>query len=81
MKEQLQQGFSPDDSFPLGMPLFLETPCPASPLALADFQSFDEVMFATLFFYLLLQYPSISIITKQYLFFRHSDYGTIWAYR
>lgn len=44
IKEQLQQGFSPDDSFPLGMPLFMETPCSSSPLALIEFHSFDEVM-------------------------------------
>lgn len=41
MKEQLLLGFAPDDDYPVGVPLFMETPCP-SPIAQFDFQSFDE---------------------------------------
>ncbi|KAI3692753.1 hypothetical protein L6452_32575 [Arctium lappa] len=44
MKAQLSQGFSPDDEYPLGGPLFMETPLPCSPVAQAEFQAFDEVM-------------------------------------
>ncbi|XP_068317761.1 protein SEMI-ROLLED LEAF 2 [Pyrus communis] len=44
IKKELLQGFSPDDSFPLGAPLFMETPRPCSPLAQIDFPEFDEVM-------------------------------------
>lgn len=47
-KDQLLQGFSPDESYPLGAPLFMETPQPCSPLAQLDFQSFDEVVAPTL---------------------------------
>ncbi|XP_021752707.1 uncharacterized protein LOC110718207 isoform X1 [Chenopodium quinoa] len=43
IKKQLLQGFSPDESYPLGAPLFMETPQQSSPLAQLDFQSFDEV--------------------------------------
>ncbi|XP_058094146.1 protein SEMI-ROLLED LEAF 2 [Magnolia sinica] len=42
MKKQLLQEFSPDDVFPLGAPLFMETPRPCSPLA-QEFPPFDEV--------------------------------------
>lgn len=44
MKIQLSQGFSPDDEFPLGGPLFMETPLPCSPVAQTEFQAFDEVI-------------------------------------
>nr|XP_011457274.1 PREDICTED: uncharacterized protein LOC101313176 isoform X3 [Fragaria vesca subsp. vesca] len=44
IKKQLLLGFSPDDAFPLGAPLFMETPRPCSPLAQIDFADFDEVM-------------------------------------
>ncbi|KAJ0093087.1 hypothetical protein Patl1_26346 [Pistacia atlantica] len=44
IKEQLLEGFSPDDAYPLGAPLFMETPRPCSPLARMELQAFDEVM-------------------------------------
>lgn len=44
IKKQLSQGFSPDDAYPLGAPLFMETPRPCSPLAHMDFPDLDEVM-------------------------------------
>ncbi|KAM6566790.1 hypothetical protein CsatA_025918 [Cannabis sativa] len=44
IKKQLLQGFSPDDAYPLGAPLFMETPRPCSPLAQLDFPDHDEVM-------------------------------------
>ncbi|KAJ7947504.1 Arm repeat superfamily protein [Quillaja saponaria] len=44
IKKQLQQGFSPDDAYPLGPPLFMETPRPCSPFAQLEFPDFDEVM-------------------------------------
>lgn len=44
MKKQLLLGFSPDDAYPLGGPLFMETPRPCSPLARMELQAFDEVM-------------------------------------
>ncbi|KAI3503996.1 hypothetical protein L1887_32540 [Cichorium endivia] len=44
MKTQISEGFSPDDEFPLGGPLFMDTPLPCSPIAQTDFQAFDEVM-------------------------------------
>ncbi|KAK9665077.1 hypothetical protein RND81_14G088700 [Saponaria officinalis] len=43
IRTQLLQEFSPDESYPLGVPLFMETPQPCSPLAMAEFQPFDEV--------------------------------------
>lgn len=43
MKEQLFEGFSLDDAYPLGAPLFMETPQPCSPLARMELQAFDEV--------------------------------------
>nr|XP_010930207.1 uncharacterized protein LOC105051451 [Elaeis guineensis] len=43
IKEQLLQGFSPDDAFPLGFPLFAETPNPCSPFAQKECQTFDEL--------------------------------------
>ncbi|KAL2921015.1 Protein EFR3-like protein B [Bienertia sinuspersici] len=49
IKNQLLQGFSPDESYPLGAPLFMETPQPCSPHAQMDFQSFDEMVDTTLF--------------------------------
>ncbi|CAI9277592.1 unnamed protein product [Lactuca saligna] len=44
MKTQLSEGFFPDDEYPLGGPLFMDTPIPCSPVAQTDFQAFDEVM-------------------------------------
>ncbi|KAK7272014.1 hypothetical protein RJT34_28344 [Clitoria ternatea] len=44
IKNQLLQGFSPDDGYPSGPPLFMETPRPSSPLALIEFPIFDEIM-------------------------------------
>lgn len=44
IKKQLLEGFSPDDAYPAGAPLFLETPRPCSPLAQLEFQAFDEIM-------------------------------------
>lgn len=43
IKKELSQGFTPDDAFSLGAPLFMETPRPCSPLAQIDFPDFDEV--------------------------------------
>ncbi|XP_058748891.1 protein SEMI-ROLLED LEAF 2 isoform X2 [Vicia villosa] len=44
IKNQLLQGFSPDDAYPSGPPLFMETPRPGSPLAQIEFLDFDEIM-------------------------------------
>ncbi|XP_057959734.1 protein SEMI-ROLLED LEAF 2 isoform X2 [Malania oleifera] len=44
IRRQLLQGFSPDDAYPLGAPLFMETPRPCSPLAQMELQAFGEVM-------------------------------------
>ncbi|GAU21933.1 hypothetical protein TSUD_110730, partial [Trifolium subterraneum] len=44
IKNQLLQGFSPDDAYPSGPPLFMETPRPGSPLAQIEFPDFDEIM-------------------------------------
>lgn len=49
IKKQLFQGFAPDESYPLGAPLFMETPQPCSPLAQLDSLSSDEVVATTLF--------------------------------
>jgi hypothetical protein len=43
IKNQLLQGFSPDDAYPSGPPLFMETPRPGSPLAQIEYPGFDEV--------------------------------------
>jgi hypothetical protein len=43
IKNQLLQGFSPDDAYPSGPALFMETPRPGSPLAQIEFPGFDEV--------------------------------------
>ncbi|KAL2328854.1 hypothetical protein Fmac_022281 [Flemingia macrophylla] len=43
IKKQLVQGFSPDDAYPLGPPLFMETPRESSPLAQIEFPDFDEI--------------------------------------
>ncbi|CAL0329185.1 unnamed protein product [Lupinus luteus] len=43
IKEQLVQGFSPDDAYPLGPPLFMETPRLCSPLAQIEFPDFAEI--------------------------------------
>ncbi|XWS09313.1 hypothetical protein CRYUN_Cryun40dG0074800 [Craigia yunnanensis] len=44
IRKQLLEGFSPDDAYPLGAPLFMETPRPCSPLAQMEFQAFEEIM-------------------------------------
>ncbi|CAJ1933321.1 unnamed protein product [Sphenostylis stenocarpa] len=44
IKKQLVQGFSPDDAYPLGPPLFMETPGQSSPLAQIEFPDFDEIV-------------------------------------
>ncbi|KAI3746590.1 hypothetical protein L6452_09025 [Arctium lappa] len=44
MRALLSQCFLPDDEYPSGAPLFLETPQPCSPVSQMDFQAFDEVM-------------------------------------
>ncbi|CAJ2660996.1 unnamed protein product [Trifolium pratense] len=44
IKNQLLQGFSPDDAYPSGPPLFMETPRLGSPLAQIEFPDFDEIM-------------------------------------
>ncbi|XP_043705000.1 protein SEMI-ROLLED LEAF 2 isoform X3 [Telopea speciosissima] len=44
IKKQLVEGFSPDDAYSMGVPLFMETPRPCSPLALMEFHAFDEIM-------------------------------------
>lgn len=46
IRKQLLQGFSPDDAYPSGPPLFMETPGPFSPLAQIEFPDFDEVKFS-----------------------------------
>jgi len=43
IKQQLLQEFSPDDAYPSGAPLFMDTPRPCSPLARMEFQAFEEV--------------------------------------
>ncbi|KAK7832437.1 protein efr3 like protein [Quercus suber] len=42
IKNQLSQGFSPDDAYTIGPPLFMETPHPCSPLARMEIPDFDE---------------------------------------
>ncbi|EEF29339.1 protein SEMI-ROLLED LEAF 2 [Ricinus communis] len=44
IKTQVLQEFSPDDAYPLGAPLFMDTPRPSSPLAQMEFQAFEEIM-------------------------------------
>ncbi|OMP07062.1 Armadillo-type [Corchorus olitorius] len=44
IKKQLLEGFSPDDAYPLGAPLFMETPRPCSPCLQIGFQAFEEIM-------------------------------------
>ncbi|KAG2371233.1 hypothetical protein LR48_Vigan05g205500 [Vigna angularis] len=44
IKNQLVQGFSPDDTYPLGPLSFMETSRPCSPLPLIELPSFDEMM-------------------------------------
>ncbi|GAB4842942.1 hypothetical protein Ancab_012920 [Ancistrocladus abbreviatus] len=44
IKRQLLQGFSLDDSYPLGAQLFMETPKPVSPSAQTDDIAFDEAI-------------------------------------
>ncbi|XP_074320048.1 protein SEMI-ROLLED LEAF 2 [Silene latifolia] len=48
IKQQLQQGFAPDESYPLRVPLFIEMPQPCSPLAGAEFQPFNEIVLPSL---------------------------------
>ncbi|KAL2332211.1 hypothetical protein Fmac_019792 [Flemingia macrophylla] len=43
IKNQLQQVFSPDEAYPMGPPLFMETPRLCSPLAQTEFPNFVEV--------------------------------------
>lgn len=40
----LLERFEPDDAYPLGIPVYMETPHPCSPLAQIEFETFDEVM-------------------------------------
>ncbi|XP_031476158.1 protein SEMI-ROLLED LEAF 2 isoform X2 [Nymphaea colorata] len=42
--KQLLEEFSLDDAFPLGAPLFMDTPKPGSPFASKNYESFDEMM-------------------------------------
>lgn len=44
IKEQLLHGFLPDEAYPLGAPLFMETPRPCSPLVKLAFPDYDEGM-------------------------------------
>ncbi|XVE81083.1 hypothetical protein DITRI_Ditri15bG0034800 [Diplodiscus trichospermus] len=44
IKKQILEGFSPDDAYPLGAPLFMETPRPCSPLAQMELQALEEIM-------------------------------------
>ncbi|KAE8646621.1 protein SEMI-ROLLED LEAF 2 isoform X2 [Cucumis sativus] len=44
IREQLLHGFLPDEAYPLGAPLFMETPRPCSPLAKLAFPDYDEGM-------------------------------------
>ncbi|KAI6695927.1 hypothetical protein NL676_023637 [Syzygium grande] len=44
LKKQFREAFSPDEAYPLGAPLFMETPRPCSPLAQVDSQAFDEAV-------------------------------------
>ncbi|KAJ4844645.1 hypothetical protein Tsubulata_033636 [Turnera subulata] len=42
MKNQLLSEFSPDDAYPFGAPLFMETPGPGSPLSKMALEYFEE---------------------------------------
>ncbi|KAK1270053.1 hypothetical protein QJS04_geneDACA014170 [Acorus gramineus] len=42
-REQLLQGFSPEEAFSLGPPQFMDTPGPMSPRASQDSQDFDQI--------------------------------------
>ncbi|KAK1318299.1 hypothetical protein QJS10_CPB04g01867 [Acorus calamus] len=42
-KEQLLRGFSPEETFSLGPPQFMDTPGPISPRASQDSQDFDQI--------------------------------------
>ncbi|KAE8718344.1 putative serine/threonine-protein kinase GCN2-like [Hibiscus syriacus] len=44
IKKQILEGFSPDDAYPFGAPLFMETPRPCSPLAQMEFHPFEEIL-------------------------------------
>ncbi|OIW03746.1 hypothetical protein TanjilG_30022 [Lupinus angustifolius] len=44
IKKQLLEVFSPDDAYPSGPPLFMETPRPCSPLAQIEFPDLDEMI-------------------------------------
>ncbi|KAL5990945.1 hypothetical protein ACLOJK_011851 [Asimina triloba] len=61
LKRQLLQEFSPDDTFPLGAPLFMETPHPCSPLA-QEFPSFDEVLISYCVRYVIKSFKHIDTI-------------------
>lgn len=43
IRKQLLERFEPDDAYPLGIPLYMETPHTCSPLAQIEFETFDEV--------------------------------------
>lgn len=44
INEQLQQEFSSDDVFPLGTPVFMDTPNAFSPFDQKENETFDEVL-------------------------------------
>lgn len=44
INEQLLQEFSSDDVFPLGTPVFMETPNAFSPFDQKENETFDEVL-------------------------------------
>ncbi|XP_020531887.1 uncharacterized protein LOC18448561 isoform X2 [Amborella trichopoda] len=44
IRQQLLEEFAPDDAYPLGSQLFMETPWPYSPSASKDQKPFDEIM-------------------------------------
>ncbi|KAG2726037.1 hypothetical protein I3760_01G093500 [Carya illinoinensis] len=44
IKDELLHGFSPDDAYPLGPLLFMETPRPCSPLAQMEYRDIHEVI-------------------------------------
>lgn len=43
IKDQLLEGFSPDDAYPVGAPLSVEIPQSSSPLVGMELRAFDEV--------------------------------------
>ncbi|KEH30318.1 protein SEMI-ROLLED LEAF 2 isoform X1 [Medicago truncatula] len=44
IKKQLAQGFSPDDAYPMGPQLFMETSRTCSPVAQIEYPDFDEIV-------------------------------------